>query len=91
MGHHGAAADQRLDARLRATVGSGTGVARRGAMAEKRTGARAALPDGSVLVMGGVQATYGPSYVDPSILTSATRASSPVPRSGRLPQVGGGR
>ena len=42
-----------------------------GTMADKRTSARAAaLPDGRVLVMGGVQATYGPSYVNPSILTN---------------------
>ena len=42
-----------------------------GAMADKRTAARAAaLLDGRVLVVGGVQATYGPSYVDPSILTN---------------------
>ena len=45
-----------------------------GAMADKRTAARAAaLPDGRVLVMGGFQTTYGPSYVDPSILTNGNR------------------
>jgi hypothetical protein len=45
-----------------------------GAMAEKRTGARAAaLPDGRVLVTGGFQTTYGPSYVDPSIVTNGNR------------------
>ena len=64
-----------------------------GAMAEKRTGARAAaLPDGRVLVMGGLQTTYGPSYIHPSILTFGNLrflASAEVwsPDTGRWRQV----
>jgi hypothetical protein len=45
-----------------------------GAMADKRTSARAAaLPDGRALVTGGFQTTYGRSYIDPSMLTNGNR------------------